>query len=286
MRLLSLRGPTSHAFRTFAARNRTQILHPRLRWLPGTFHDRSQCFSTTRLLLNSPRHSDLDGDKAVGSSAQDTKNTTLLPEYEEFEERIDPNLYAQLVSEEAESNKTENEEETEDPTWFLDPEDNTDTSVTTSEYIPLWKRVSANAEPATSQLEEHTTPVSGIESANDVAVLLQQAKLHNIKVIDVRSICDWAEYMVVADAGPLNTRYLHSVAHQIAKAFNSGRKNFSATIEGIGSDSGWILIDGLNIVVHLFTPEARQQYDLEGMWAKLISEPPEETQLSAIDDRG
>lgn len=42
-------------------------------------------------------------------------------------------------------------------------------------------------------------------------------------------------------------------------------------MEGRDSDSGWLLIDLGRCVVHLFTPEMRQLYDLEGLWTRDFS---------------
>jgi ribosomal silencing factor RsfS len=44
-------------------------------------------------------------------------------------------------------------------------------------------------------------------------------------------------------------------------------------IEGRHDQSGWLLIDLGRCVIHLFTPEIREQYDLEGLWKSVPLDP-------------
>lgn len=44
-------------------------------------------------------------------------------------------------------------------------------------------------------------------------------------------------------------------------------------IEGRNDKSGWLLIDLGRIIVHLFTPEMRERYDLEGLWKSVSTDP-------------
>ncbi len=42
----------------------------------------------------------------------------------------------------------------------------------------------------------------------------------------------------------------------------------SARIEGNGGEGNWVVLDLNSIIVHVFNPESRSYYDLEGMWQK------------------
>lgn len=75
--------------------------------------------------------------------------------------------------------------------------------------------------------------------------------------------------MIVASG--LSSRHIQSMAqHVVEKLEGKGLKGIR--IEG--ADQGdWVLIDGGDIVVHLFRPEIRAQYGLEKMWAGDWEEP-------------
>lgn len=55
------------------------------------------------------------------------------------------------------------------------------------------------------------------------------------------------------------------------------------TIEGRNKSSDWFLIDAGRYIVHLFTPEARHQYDLETLWKNIPADPLLELEAQDID---
>ena len=88
-------------------------------------------------------------------------------------------------------------------------------------------------------------------------------------MIDLAGKSSMADYMVVASG--LSSRHIQSMAqHVVEKLEAKGLKRIR--IEG--ADQGdWVLIDGGDIVVHLFRPEIRAHYGLEKMWADSWDEP-------------
>ncbi|WP_051083543.1 ribosome silencing factor [Sphingomonas sp. Mn802worker] len=72
-----------------------------------------------------------------------------------------------------------------------------------------------------------------------------------------------ADYMVIASGR--STRQVASMAAKIAEKIKAetGR---SARIEGLPT-ADWVLIDGGDVIVHLFRPEVRTFYNLERMWS-------------------
>jgi ribosome-associated protein len=81
-------------------------------------------------------------------------------------------------------------------------------------------------------------------------------------VIDLAGRTSIADYMVVASG--TSSRHVQAMAeHLVEKLEAKGLKGIR--IEG--ADQGdWVLIDGGDIIVHLFKPEARTLYGLEKMW--------------------
>ena len=72
-----------------------------------------------------------------------------------------------------------------------------------------------------------------------------------------------ADYMVIASGR--STRQVASMAAKLAERIK-GETGRPARIEGLPS-ADWVLIDGGDVIVHLFRPEVRSFYNLERMWA-------------------
>ena len=95
--------------------------------------------------------------------------------------------------------------------------------------------------------------------------------LDNNKALDVISIdlankSSMADYMIIASG--TSSRHIQALSEQVLQKFkNSGIKN--CKIEGSDS-SEWKLIDGIDLIVHIFNPEKRKFYELEEMWSELI----------------
>ena len=95
--------------------------------------------------------------------------------------------------------------------------------------------------------------------------------LDNNKALDIISIdlankSSMADYMIIASG--TSSRHIQALSEQVLQKFkNSGIKN--CKIEGSDS-SEWKLIDGIDLIVHIFNPEKRKFYELEEMWSELI----------------
>ena len=95
--------------------------------------------------------------------------------------------------------------------------------------------------------------------------------LDNNKALDVISIdlankSSMADYMIIASG--TSSRHIQALSEQVLEKFkNNGIKN--CKIEGSES-SEWKLIDGIDLIVHIFNPEKRKFYELEKIWSELI----------------
>ena len=92
-------------------------------------------------------------------------------------------------------------------------------------------------------------------------------KGNEIAVFDMREFTPFVDYHIItsADSAVQAKVMVQSVVDEIR---NLGSKPRS--IEG-DPGSGWVLIDFWDIVVHIFRPELRRYYNLEGLWADLPS---------------
>ena len=95
---------------------------------------------------------------------------------------------------------------------------------------------------------------------------LDSNKALDIISIDLKDKSSIADYMIVASG--TSSRHIQSLSEQVLEKFKtSGLKN--CKIEGKDS-AEWKLVDGIDIVVHIFNPEKRKFYELEKMWSELI----------------
>ena len=95
---------------------------------------------------------------------------------------------------------------------------------------------------------------------------LDSNKALDIVSIDLTGKSSIADYMIVASG--TSSRHIQALSEQVLEKIKlNGIKN--CKIEGTNS-SDWKLIDGIDIIVHIFNPEKRKFYELEKMWSELI----------------
>lgn len=108
-----------------------------------------------------------------------------------------------------------------------------------------------------------------------VETSLDGDKAEDIVAIDLRGKSTIADYMVIATGR--NSRQLAAMAaHLDEKLTKAGVKRVA--VEG-QAQGDWVLLDGGDVVVHLFRPEVRTFYALEKMWG---AEMPSPERLTAI----
>jgi len=91
-------------------------------------------------------------------------------------------------------------------------------------------------------------------------------KALDIVTIDLKDKSSMADYMIIASG--TSSRHIQSLSEQVLDQLkNNGIKD--SKIEGKDSNE-WKLVDGIDLVVHIFHPEKRKFYELEKMWAELI----------------
>ena len=95
---------------------------------------------------------------------------------------------------------------------------------------------------------------------------LDSNKALDIISIDLANKSSIADYMIIASG--TSSRHIQALSEQVLEKFkNSGIQN--CKIEGKDSND-WKLIDGIDVIVHIFNPEKRKFYELEKMWSELI----------------
>ncbi len=91
-------------------------------------------------------------------------------------------------------------------------------------------------------------------------------KAQEIISIDLKDKSSMADYMIIASG--TSSRHIQSLSEQVLNKFKD-KGIINSKIEGKES-SEWKLVDGIDIIVHIFHPEKRKFYELEKMWSELI----------------
>ena len=82
--------------------------------------------------------------------------------------------------------------------------------------------------------------------------------------MDIKDVASFTDYFVIASG--TSKRMLQSLASVITRDIKT---EFHKTTQPQGtSDSGWIVLDYGDVVVHLLSPEQRDYYRLEELWAE------------------
>ena len=103
-------------------------------------------------------------------------------------------------------------------------------------------------------------------------------KAQDIISIDLKDKSSMADFMIIASG--TSSRHIQSLSEQVLEKFkNNGLKD--SKIEGKESNE-WKLVDGIDLIVHIFHPEKRKFYELEKMWSELI--PKEKLKNNGVKD--
>jgi ribosome-associated protein len=95
---------------------------------------------------------------------------------------------------------------------------------------------------------------------------LDSNKALDIISIDLKNKSSMADYMIIASG--TSSRHIQALSEQVLEKFKTyGVQN--SKIEGKES-SDWKLVDGIDLIVHIFNPEKRKFYELEKIWSELI----------------
>ncbi len=107
--------------------------------------------------------------------------------------------------------------------------------------------------------------ISPEQVAAAVVDLASDRKALDIVQLDLRGMIGYADYFVICTGRTdRQTRAIHDAIHQGMKSVHS---ILPRRVEGL-TEARWILMDYLDVVVHIFTPETRDYYRLEQLWGE------------------
>ena len=95
---------------------------------------------------------------------------------------------------------------------------------------------------------------------------LDTNKAQDVISIDLKDKSSMADFMIIASG--TSSRHIQALSEQVLEKLKDNGVN-ECKIEGKDSNE-WKLVDGIDVIVHIFHPEKRKFYELEKMWSELI----------------
>jgi ribosome-associated protein len=104
----------------------------------------------------------------------------------------------------------------------------------------------------------------GSESlAHALAALADSKGAAEIAALDMRGLASYTDFLVICTAR--NERQAKAIVDEVRVRLKNDHAMLPGGVEGEGA-AGWIVLDYLDAVLHVFTAEARQRYQLEDLW--------------------
>lgn len=91
---------------------------------------------------------------------------------------------------------------------------------------------------------------------------MEDKKAEDIKILDIGDVSTIADYFLICSG--TNSSQLEAIIDNITETL--GRAGYDSKRTEGGRNSGWVLIDYGDVVVHIFSKEDRLFYDLERIW--------------------
>ena len=100
------------------------------------------------------------------------------------------------------------------------------------------------------------------EMATTAARAASEMFAHDVTLVDLRGLVSYADYFVIASAE--TERQVRRVAQEVIERMIE--KGHRPRTKRLDEGTAWISLDFLDVVVHIFTDEARDYYRLESLW--------------------
>jgi len=116
--------------------------------------------------------------------------------------------------------------------------------------------------------EGDARPLTPIELARRIAALAQEKLATDVLILEMRPVCSYTDYFVICTGQ--NPRQTKAIFDEVHERLKHDDRLLPRSVAGV-REASWILADYLDVVLHVFTPEARQYYRLEELWGDVPS---------------
>ena len=103
-----------------------------------------------------------------------------------------------------------------------------------------------------------------LENARRIAALAQEKLAEDVVILDMRPACSFTDYFVIATGR--NPRQTAAIWDEVHTRLKQDDRLLPQNVDGM-REGAWIVADYLDVVLHVFTPDAREFYRLEDLWS-------------------
>jgi ribosome-associated protein len=109
-------------------------------------------------------------------------------------------------------------------------------------------------------------PLPALELVKLCCRALEEKKAIDLRVLDVSEQSSITDYLVLATGN--SEPHLRALRVELEKAIDSSQTRILGM--EVAQDSGWIVVDAFDVMVHIFSPDTREKYGLENLWKDAI----------------
>lgn len=99
--------------------------------------------------------------------------------------------------------------------------------------------------------------------ARHLAEIADSKKAEDVIVLDMRELVAYTDFLAICTAR--NERQARAIVDEVRVQVKREAGVLPGGVDG-GGEAGWTILDYLDCVLHVFTPEARERYGLEDLW--------------------
>jgi ribosome-associated protein len=107
------------------------------------------------------------------------------------------------------------------------------------------------------------TRIQSEQLARRIASVADAKKAEDVVVLDMRGLVAYTDFLAVCTAR--NERQARAIVDEVRISLKRELGLLPGGVDGAG-EAGWTIVDYLDCVLHVFTPEARDRYQLEDLW--------------------
>ena len=105
--------------------------------------------------------------------------------------------------------------------------------------------------------------LNSLEQARRIAGIAQEKLAEDVVILDMRPVCTYTDFFVVCSGR--NPRQTAAIWDEVHTRMKREHRVIPQSTDGT-REGTWIVVDYLDVVLHVFTPEAREYYRLEELW--------------------
>jgi len=111
--------------------------------------------------------------------------------------------------------------------------------------------------------------LTSLEQARRIAALTQDKLARDVVIMDMQPVCSYTDYFVVATGN--NPRQTKAIWDEVYAVLKRDERLLPRSVAG-EAEATWIVADYLDVVLHVFTPDARDFYRLDDLWGDVPHE--------------